>query len=128
VLRAEELERLLAACAGTSFEDRRGTEGDLTRLADWKSREMLSRYGASAADERARGISKKMPLRRRFRLNDAGKARRSVIRPLSPNRAGAGVRREGCLLLRHLPQSGPYHQIRGVETAHTMARCGVLQY
>jgi site-specific recombinase XerD len=31
-----------------------GQEGDLMRLAGWKSRQMLSRYGASAADQRAR--------------------------------------------------------------------------
>lgn len=33
-------------------------EGDLMRLAGWKSRQMLSRYGASAADDRARAAYK----------------------------------------------------------------------
>ena len=37
-------------------------EGDLMRLAGWKSRQMLSRYGASAADERARAADKSMSL------------------------------------------------------------------
>lgn len=36
-----------------------GTEGDLMRLAGWKSRQMLGRYGASAADERARQAYRK---------------------------------------------------------------------
>ena len=37
-----------------------GQESDLMRLAGWKSRQMISRYGASAADERAREAYKRL--------------------------------------------------------------------
>jgi integrase len=37
-----------------------GNEGDLMQLAGWKSRDMLDRYGASAAAARARDAHKRM--------------------------------------------------------------------
>jgi site-specific recombinase XerD len=43
-----------------------GTEGDLMRVAGWKSREMLQRYGAAGADVRAVDAHRRMALGDRF--------------------------------------------------------------
>ena len=37
-----------------------GNESDLMRITGWKSREMLDRYGASAAAERARDAHRRL--------------------------------------------------------------------
>jgi site-specific recombinase XerD len=43
-----------------------GNEGDLARLGGWRDRSVMQRYGASAADERAREAHRRMALGDRF--------------------------------------------------------------
>ena len=49
-----------------------GAEGDAMQLFGWKSRQMLSRYGASAAAERARAAHRRHGLLDRLRAGAAG--------------------------------------------------------
>jgi site-specific recombinase XerD len=44
------------------WQSEQGNEGDLMRIMGWKSREMLARYGASAADERAHATARALRL------------------------------------------------------------------
>jgi hypothetical protein len=43
-----------------------GTQGDLTRVAGWKPREMLQRYGAAGAHDRVADAPRRVTVGDRF--------------------------------------------------------------
>src|SRR4051794_15918818 len=65
-----------------------GSESDLMRLMGWKSPQMLRRYGASRADERAREAPRRLGLRDRLEATPAG-------RPVTEVRPTAAASAEG---------------------------------
>ena len=68
-----------------------GNEGDLMRLTGWRTREMLQRYGASAADENARDTHRRIATGRRP-LMDAPEETGELVPPTDSSRSSPASR------------------------------------